>query len=95
MNMFGNMGKMAEMMKQAKQVKDQMSRARFEGESSGVKVLVNGEMEVLEVKIPPELAPAKAEGAVKDATNKALKNAKAEAAKMVSKMTGGLNLPGM
>ncbi|MDD4178995.1 MAG: YbaB/EbfC family nucleoid-associated protein [Candidatus Margulisbacteria bacterium] len=95
MNMFGNMGKMAEMMKQAKRMKDEMSRARFEGEAGGVKVTVNGEMDLLEVKIPPEMTAQKIEGSVKDAANKALRTAKSEAAKLMSKMTGGMQLPGM
>ena len=88
---FGNLGKMAEMVKQAKALKDEMSRARFEEERGGVKVVVNGEMEVLELKIPPNTS----ESTVKDAVNRAMQKAKAEAAKIMSKLTGGLSLPGM
>ena len=88
---FGNLGKMGEMLKAAKQMKDALSRARFEGEAGGVRAVVNGEMDLLELKIPPGAN----ESLVKDAVNRALKTAKAEAAKMMSKMTGGLNLPGL
>lgn len=90
---FGNLGKMAEMMKQAKQIKDEMSRARYSGEAGGVKVVVNGEMEIVDLFIPPELNPAKAGPTIKDAVNRALHTAKAEAAKSLQKMTGGLNFP--
>jgi len=88
---FGNLGKMAEMVKQAKALKDEMSRARYEAEGNGVRVVVNGEMEIVELKIE---AGAK-ENAVKDIINQAVKKAKAEAAKSLQKMTGGMSLPGM
>ena len=88
---FGNLGKMAEMVKQAKALKDEMSRARYEAEGSGVWAVVNGEMEILELKIAPEAK----ENTVKDIVNKAIRSAKAEAAKSLQKMTGGMSLPGM
>lgn len=88
---FGNLGKMAEMVKQAKALKDEMSRARFEEERGGVKVIVNGEMEIVELKI----APNTSESNVKDAINHAIHKAKGEAAKIMSKLTGGMSLPGM
>ena len=72
-------------------MKDEMSRARFEEEHKGVKVVVNGEMEILDLKILPNTP----ETSVKDAINRAMHKAKAEAAKIMSKMTGGLSLPGM
>ncbi len=88
---FGNLGKMAEMVKQAKAMKDEMSRARFEEEHKGVKVTVNGEMEILDLKIPQGTP----ESAVKDAVNRATHKAKLEAAKIMQKFTGGMSLPGM
>lgn len=97
MNMFGNLGKMGEMLKQAKAMKDAMSKIKCEGEAGGVRVVVNGEMDVLEVKIPPEVSIVKAEGLVKEAVNKAMRSAKMEAAKKMQGLTGGLGgmIPGM
>ncbi|MBU0630872.1 MAG: GatB/YqeY domain-containing protein [Candidatus Margulisbacteria bacterium] len=92
---FGNLGKMAEMVKQANEIKKEMQRARYDGESGGVKIVVNGEMELLEIRIPPELAHNKIEQAVKEAVNKTMHTAKQDMAKRMSKMTGGLSLPGM
>lgn len=92
---FGNLGKMAEMIKQANQIKKEMQRARYEGEAGGVKVIVNGEMDLLEVKIQPDLPVNKIEHAVKEAVNKTMQTAKQDMAKRMSKMTGGLPLPGM
>lgn len=93
MNMFGNLGKMGEMLKQAKAMKDAMSKVKCEAEAGGVKVVVNGEMDILEIKIPPEVSIVRAEGLVKEAANKALRSAKVEAAKMMQGLTGGLSLP--
>lgn len=92
---FGNLGKMAEMVKQANEIKKEMQRARYDGEAGGVKVVVNGEMDLLEVKIPPEMPANKIEHAVKEAVNKTMRTAKQDMAKKMSKMTGGLSLPGM
>ncbi|MFH1386779.1 MAG: YbaB/EbfC family nucleoid-associated protein [bacterium] len=92
---FGNIGKMGEMMKQAKRLKDEIGRARYEGEDSGVKVMINGELEIKELKIPQELPLNKVESIVKDLINRTLKNAKNDMAQKMQKITGGLNLPGM
>ncbi len=92
MNMFGNLGKMAEMVKQAKAMKDAMSKIRTEGEAGGVKVAVNGEMNILEVSVPAGLDAQKAGGLFKDAANKALRSAQMEAAKRMQGMGG---FPGM
>jgi len=92
---FGNLGKMAEMMKQAKQIDSELSRLRFEGEANGVKAIVNGKTEVLEIKIGTEVNQAMLEHLIKEAVNKALNAAKMESVKIMQKMTGGLQLPGM
>lgn len=88
---FGNIGKMGEMLKQAKQLKDELSRARYEAEAGGVKVVINGEMEITELTVPPN-APA---SSIKEAVNRALKEAKNDMTKKMTKITGGMQLPGM
>lgn len=92
---FGNIGKMGEMLKQAKQLKEELSKARYEGEAGGVKVVINGEMEIVELKIPPDMSPGKIESSVKEAVNRTLKTAKNDMAQKLGKITGGLQLPGM
>lgn len=88
---FGNLGKMGEMLKQAKALKDEMGRARHELDEGGVRVVVNGEMEILELKIQPGTG----ENKIKEVINRAIKTAKESAAKSLQKLTGGLSLPGM
>ncbi|MFA6431419.1 MAG: YbaB/EbfC family nucleoid-associated protein [Candidatus Margulisiibacteriota bacterium] len=92
---FGNLGKMGEMMMQAQKIKSQLNKSRYEGEAGGVRVTVNGELEILEITIPQEMGVSKIAGNVKDATNRALKTAKNDVAKVMQKLTGGMNLPGM
>jgi DNA-binding protein YbaB len=96
MNMFGNLGKMGEMLKQAKAMKDAMGKIKCEGEAGGVTVTVNGEMNILEVKVEPTVGIDRVGGLFKDATNKALRSAQMEAAKKMQGMGGlGGMLPGM
>lgn len=95
MNMFGNLGKMGEMMKQAKRLKDEISRSRYEGEDSGIRVVINGELEITELKIPQDITGNRLENPLRNVINRTLKNAKNDMAQKMQKITGGLNLPGM
>lgn len=88
---FGNIGKMGEMIKQAKQLKDEISRSRYQAEAGGVKVVINGEMEIVELTVPPGANT----NLIKDAVNRGLKTAKADMAQKMQKITGGLSLPGV
>jgi len=88
-------GKFGDMLQQAKKIKDELARARYEAEHGGVRVTVSGEMEILELKISPEVSSAKLEGVVKEAVNRALQSAKSEMLKKLPQLAGGLNIPGM
>lgn len=81
---FGNIGKMGEMLKQAKAMKDALSKVRCEGEVAGVKAVVNGEMDLIELKVPPEASS----DSIKEAVNRALRSAKVEAAKLMQNLAG-------
>ena len=95
MSMFGNLGKMGEMMMAAKKIQDEMKRARYETVHDGVRAVINGEMEIIDLFIPPDLKIEKIGPAVRAAVNQGLKTAKEDMAKKMSKLTGGLQLPGM
>ena len=101
---FGNMGDMGKMMQMAremqsklKQVKNELKNDMFESKAGGVRVVLNGEMELKELNIDQsELAnPSKLKKNVKDAVGGALKDAKDGAARKMKGLTGGMNLPGM
>jgi len=101
---FGNLGNMGEMIKMAremsgqmKKLKEELSREIFEGAAHGIVVKISGDMELKEVKIDPkEVDPnnvGKLERNVKEATARALKEAKDGAARKMKGVTGGMGLP--
>ena len=103
---FGNLGKMGDMMKMAKemqgklkQVKQELERERYDGFADGVAVKVSGDMELKEVKLEPKMLDAskksQLELAIQEAASKALKNAKDAAARKMKSVTGGMGMPGL
>ena len=104
---FGG-GGMANLMKQANQMQIKMKKAQedlaqkeFTGSAGGgaVNVKVNGENKILALTIDPEVMKAGDVEMLQDlilaAVNDANKTAKDETAKEMSKITGGMNIPGM
>ena len=94
--MLGKIRDIYKLQKQAKQIKKELANIHIEAEEAGVVVTVNGEMEVVAVKIPPEmLNPENAEklqNAIVVAANKAIKKAQQIAAEkmkgVMSEMQG-------
>ncbi|MBC7752659.1 MAG: YbaB/EbfC family nucleoid-associated protein [Moraxellaceae bacterium] len=104
---FGG-GGMANLMKQANQMQIKMKKAQedlaqkeFTGSAGGgaVNVKVNGENKILALTIDPEVMKSGDVEMLQDlilaAVNDANKTAKDETAKEMSKITGGMNIPGM
>ncbi|MFA4967639.1 MAG: YbaB/EbfC family nucleoid-associated protein [Candidatus Margulisiibacteriota bacterium] len=93
---FGDMVKQAkELQSNLKKVKDELARMRYEAEVGGVKVVVSGELDILEVKVGQSANLSKVDAIFKETANKALKAAKDDAAERLKKATGGIQLPGM
>lgn len=100
---FGNMGKMMKQMQklqaQMAQLQEELAQRTVEASAGGgaVTVKVNGENEVLEVKIDPDVVDPEdvemLEDLVLAATNEALRLAREMVAEEMGKLTGGLNLP--
>jgi len=104
-SMLGNMGELRE---KAEQFKAEMARKTAEADAGAgaVRVTVNGAMEVVSVTLDPAMIGALAgEGSEADkaviedlivaATNEALARMRDIMAQEMSKLTGGMNLPGM
>ncbi len=104
----GGLGGMASLMKQAnqmqikmKKLQEELATREFNGTSGGgaVTVKVNGENKILSLIINPEVMKSGDVEMLQDlvtaAANEALKTAKDESAKEMSKVTGGMNIPGM
>jgi DNA-binding YbaB/EbfC family protein len=101
-------GGMQQLMKQAnqmqakmKKLQEELSLREFEGTSGGggVRVTAIGGNLIKSVTISPDVFSAgdveMLQDMVASATNDALKNAKETVDKEMSKVTGGLNIPGM
>jgi hypothetical protein len=99
---------LGDLMKQAQRLKAEMERVQaeaalrtVEGSAGGgmVSVVANGKGEILSVKIDPEVARGEDLEMLQDlvtaAANDALRRARELLAQEVSRLTGGLNLPGL
>lgn len=96
------------MMKEAKQMQQQMLKVqeelaeeKVEATSGGgvVKVVANGKQEILEIKIDPGVIDPNDIEMLEDmilvATNEAIQKSQGLAAQRLNQLTGGLNIPGM
>lgn len=102
------MANLNHLLKQAQQMQQKIAVLQKELEareletSSGggaIKIKINGKQELLEVKIDKECVDsndvATLEELVKTAVNQAVKESQEMVSKAMSKVTGGLNIPGM
>lgn len=102
---FGNMNKMV---KQVQQMQAKMAKLQAELEQrtveatvggGAVRVVANGKNEIVEIEIKPEVLDPEDVEIVQDlimaACNEALRNAQNMVSEEMSKITGGLNIPGL
>ena len=102
------MSNMNHLLKQAQQMQQKIAvlQQELEGRemetSSGggvIKIKINGKQEILEVKIDKECVDpndvATLEELVKTAVNQSVKESQDMVSKAMSKITGGINIPGM
>jgi nucleoid-associated protein EbfC len=104
--MFDGLKDMGKLLKQAQEMKAKMKdvqrelkSTRLTGMAMGgkIEIVLNGEMEVLSVKISPDCLSdaAKLEKGFEEALSKVLKEAKDLATKKLSSVTGGMQIPGL
>lgn len=99
---------MQQMMKQAKmmqkkmaETQEELKKMEFEASAGGgaVKVRVNGDQEILDVKLDTEMIDASDLEMVEDmvmvAVNDAIKQSKDEAKSKMAGLTGGIDIPGL
>ncbi len=99
---YGNMMKQAKIMQQKLlEIQKELKEMEFEASAGGgaVKVKVNGEQEIMEVKINKEMVDSNDLEMIEDmvmvAVNDAVKQSKNEAKNRMSRLTGGMNIPGL
>jgi len=106
--MLGNMGNMGNMMKKVQKLQEEMGKLQEElktrtldATAGGgvVKVVINGEKQLLSVKIDPAAVDPEDTEMLEDlilaAVNEAIKKVDDMMAQEMGKLTGGLKLPGM
>lgn len=106
--MFGNLGNIADLMRNAGKIRESVEKAteslgalQVEGTSGGGSVVAkaNGRMELVSIRIDPKhLADGDAElleDLVTAAVNQAMTKAREAAAKSIQSLAGGLPIPGL
>ncbi|MEZ4515301.1 MAG: YbaB/EbfC family nucleoid-associated protein [Phycisphaerales bacterium] len=107
-SLAGLMGNAEQMREKMEKMQEDLSRLTAEADAGAgaVRVVVNGKMEVISVRLDPAMVSVLAgQGAETDramieelivsATNEALNRAKELVRQEMAKLTGGMNLPGL
>ena len=99
---YGKMVKQAQQMqKEMAKVEEELAGEKVEASAGGgaVKATVNGKQELLEIKISPDVIDKDdvemLEDLVKAAVSEAIRQSRELANQKMSRLTGGLNIPGM
>jgi DNA-binding YbaB/EbfC family protein len=105
---FGGGGGMGDLVRQAQKMQQRMAEVQeglkeriVEGTAGGnmVRVFVNGQQDIVGVKIDPEVInpndPAMLEDLILAAARQGLKKSREMAQEEMNKVTGGVNVPGM
>jgi len=71
---------------QLKEIRDSLEKEKVEIEKEGIRILVNGKMEIEEVKLNPGLDQEKQERIVKDCFNEAIKKIQMAVAQKMMQM---------
>lgn len=90
--MFNKLKDLSTLKKQASEIQKQLAEESVTAESHGVKVVMNGNQEVLSVEINPELGKEDQEKYLKEAFNDAVKKVQKV---MAQKMMASGGFPGM
>lgn len=75
-------------LKELKQLRDSLSQEKVEVEKNGVKVAINGNMEILGIQLNPDLKKADQERTLQDCLNEALRKVQMTVAQKMSQITG-------
>jgi DNA-binding protein YbaB len=90
--MFSKLKQFRDLRSQAKTMQSALAQETVTEEKNGVKIVLNGNMEIIELKLSDSLSKEAQENTVKNCFNDALKRAQRIMAKKLQDMGG---LPGM
>ncbi len=89
--MFNKLKQLKDLRSQAKTIQNVLSEETIEAEKSGIKIIMNGNMEVQSISINDGIAKESLEGILKSLINDAIKKTQKVMAKKMQEMGG---LPG-
>jgi DNA-binding protein YbaB len=75
-------------LKQLKELRDSVSQEKVEVENKGVKVIINGKMEIEEIHLNPDLGKEEQELVLKECINQSMKKIQMLLASKMSQMPG-------
>ncbi|MBI2634790.1 YbaB/EbfC family nucleoid-associated protein [Candidatus Peregrinibacteria bacterium] len=95
--MFEKAKDLYRLQKQAREIKKKLKNTHIEADYEGVKVIINGEQEVIKVEISDEAIADKSKLGenLEKCFNKAIKKSQQIGAEMMKDVMGGLNIPGL
>jgi len=91
--MFSKLKQFRDLRSQAKTMQDVLSQETITEEKNGVKIVLNGNMEIISINLNESLSKTSQEEAIKNCLNEAIKRAQRMMAKKLQDMGGfpGLN----
>jgi nucleoid-associated protein EbfC len=98
---LGDLGNLMKMQKEMKNIQKKLKKSSAEGGTAddSVKAVVNGEYELLDIKLDPDFVKnnevKKIEKNILFAVNDAVERMKDQSAKEMAKLTGGMDLSGL
>ena len=93
MTSLSQMKDMFKLQREAKRVKKELKNVHVEAEAEGVKLVVNGEMEIVEVTVDPAVPISRVGALFQDAANRAFKKAQLVAAERMQGVMGQMGFP--
>jgi DNA-binding protein YbaB len=96
-NMFDKAKNLYKLQKQAREIKEKLKNTHIEAENEGVSVIINGEQEVIEVRLTDETLQdkKKLETNLVNCMNKAVKKSQQIGAELMKDIMGDMNMPGL
>lgn len=89
------------MQKKMEEVKEELAQKEIRVSSGGgmIEIVVNGQQEIKEIKIEPDVIDVNEKEMLEDlilaAVNESMRQSKEVAAQEMAKLTGGMNIPGL
>lgn len=89
------------MQRKMEEAKEELAQKEIKVSSGGgiIEIIINGQQEIKEIKIEPDVIDAKEKEMLEDlilvAVNESIRQSKELAAQEIAKLTGGINVPGL